>query len=58
MGFEPQIRSVLSQIRPDRQVLLWSATWPKEIQVGSEMIFALQQLKMSPLITIAFVMQC
>ena len=28
MGFEPQIRTILSQIRPDRQTLLWSATWP------------------------------
>ena len=32
MGFEPQIRSIVGQIRPDRQTLLWSATWPKEIQ--------------------------
>jgi ATP-dependent RNA helicase DDX5/DBP2 len=32
MGFEPQIRKVVSQIRPDRQTLLWSATWPKEVQ--------------------------
>ena len=32
MGFEPQIRSLVSQIRPDRQVLMWSATWPKEVQ--------------------------
>jgi len=32
MGFEPQIRKVVSQIRPDRQTLMWSATWPKEIQ--------------------------
>jgi len=32
MGFEPQIRSIVSQIRPDRQVLMWSATWPREIQ--------------------------
>lgn len=32
MGFEPQIRKILQQIRPDRQTLLWSATWPKEIQ--------------------------
>eukprot|EP00494_Astrolonche_serrata_P031816 UN32085 len=32
MGFEPQIRSIVSQIRPDRQVLMWSATWPKEVQ--------------------------
>jgi len=35
MGFEPQIRSIISQIRPDRQTLLWSATWPKEIQALS-----------------------
>eukprot|EP01112_Ceratiomyxa_fruticulosa_P009619 TRINITY_DN251_c0_g1_i1.p1 TRINITY_DN251_c0_g1~~TRINITY_DN251_c0_g1_i1.p1 ORF type:complete len:623 (+),score=135.93 TRINITY_DN251_c0_g1_i1:297-2165(+) len=32
MGFEPQIRSILSQVRPDRQTLMWSATWPKEIR--------------------------
>lgn len=32
MGFEPQIRKIVEQIRPDRQTLLWSATWPKEIQ--------------------------
>ena len=31
-GFEPQLRKIVSQIRPDRQVLMWSATWPKEIQ--------------------------
>lgn len=32
MGFEPQIRSIISQIRPDRQTLMWSATWPREVQ--------------------------
>jgi len=32
MGFEPQIRKILSQIRPDRQTLMWSATWPKEVR--------------------------
>jgi ATP-dependent RNA helicase DDX5/DBP2 len=32
MGFEPQIRKIVSQIRPDRQTLYWSATWPKEVQ--------------------------
>jgi len=32
MGFEPQIRLLCSQVRPDRQVLMWSATWPKEVQ--------------------------
>ncbi len=33
MGFEPQLRKIVSQIRPDRQTLMWSATWPKEVQV-------------------------
>lgn len=33
MGFEPQIRKIVEQIRPDRQTLMWSATWPKEVQV-------------------------
>lgn len=32
MGFEGQIRALVSQIRPDRQVLMWSATWPKEVR--------------------------
>ncbi|KAG5153782.1 hypothetical protein JHK82_011751 [Glycine max] len=32
MGFEPQIRKIVAQIRPDRQTLLWSATWPREVE--------------------------
>ncbi|SBT80472.1 DEAD/DEAH box helicase, putative, partial [Plasmodium malariae] len=32
MGFEIQIRKIVEQIRPDRQTLMWSATWPKEVQ--------------------------
>ncbi|PFH34272.1 putative ethylene-responsive RNA helicase [Besnoitia besnoiti] len=32
MGFEPQVRKIFSQVRPDRQTLLWSATWPKEVR--------------------------
>ncbi|EER06839.1 RNA helicase, putative [Perkinsus marinus ATCC 50983] len=32
MGFEPQVRKIVSQIRPDRQTLMWSATWPKDVQ--------------------------
>lgn len=31
MGFEPAIRKIVPEIRPDRQVLLWSATWPKSV---------------------------
>ena len=32
MGFEPQVRKIVRDIRDDRQTLMWSATWPKEIQ--------------------------
>lgn len=30
--YSQQLRKICSQIRPDRQVLMWSATWPKEVQ--------------------------
>jgi len=32
MGFEPQVRKVISQSRPDRQTLMWSATWPESVK--------------------------
>lgn len=31
MGFEPQIRAIIGQIRPDHQTLMWSATWPDAV---------------------------
>ncbi|KAI1726293.1 DEAD/DEAH box helicase domain-containing protein [Ditylenchus destructor] len=32
MGFEQQIRKIIEQIRPDRQTLMFTATWPKEVR--------------------------
>lgn len=32
MGFEKDIRKIVGQCRPDRQTLMFSATWPTEIQ--------------------------
>eukprot|EP00808_Paulinella_micropora_P002498 g29199.t1 len=32
MGFEKQVKQICSMVRPDRQTLLWSATWPEEIR--------------------------
>ena len=32
MGFEPQIRGIMNYVRSDRQMLMWSATWPKEVE--------------------------
>lgn len=36
MGFEPQIRKIIEQIRPDRQTVMFSATWPKEVRKLAE----------------------
>lgn len=32
MGFVPQIEKIVEYIRKDRQTLMWSATWPTEVQ--------------------------
>ena len=32
MGFRDDLETILTYVRPDRQCLLWSATWPTEIQ--------------------------
>ncbi|XP_072157178.1 ATP-dependent RNA helicase p62 isoform X2 [Bemisia tabaci] len=32
MGFEYQLRKLLNQVRPDRQLVMWSATWPQSVQ--------------------------
>ena len=31
-GFEPQIRSIVKYVPEQRQTMLFSATWPREIQ--------------------------
>jgi ATP-dependent RNA helicase DDX5/DBP2 len=32
MGFEPQIRTIISKIPPKRQTMFFTATWPREVQ--------------------------
>lgn len=32
MGFGPDLNAIFSQIRPDRQVCMWSATWPTAVR--------------------------
>eukprot|EP00002_Diphylleia_rotans_P013145 TRINITY_DN2560_c0_g1_i1.p1 TRINITY_DN2560_c0_g1~~TRINITY_DN2560_c0_g1_i1.p1 ORF type:complete len:503 (-),score=118.52 TRINITY_DN2560_c0_g1_i1:52-1560(-) len=32
MGFQEPLQKILSQVRPDRQTLMFSATWPTEVQ--------------------------
>lgn len=36
MGFEPQIRKILLDIRPDRQTVMTSATWPSSVRQLAE----------------------
>lgn len=33
MGFEPQISRIIGQIRPDRQTVLFSATFPRQVEI-------------------------
>ena len=32
MGFEPQLNQIIPQTHKNRQTLMWSATWPKEVK--------------------------
>lgn len=32
MGFEPQLKKIIAKTNPDRQTLMWSATWPREVK--------------------------
>lgn len=36
MGFEPQIREIVSHIPNERQTLMWSATWPEDVRSLAE----------------------
>jgi ATP-dependent RNA helicase DDX46/PRP5 len=31
MGFEPQVMKIISNVRPDRQTVLFSATFPRNV---------------------------
>jgi len=39
MGFKPQIDEIISQLRPDKQTLMFSATWPKEVKILANNVF-------------------
>lgn len=32
MGFLPQVKRIITELPDERQTLLWSATWPKEVE--------------------------
>ena len=59
MGFEPQIRQIIGKTNPDRQTMMFSATWPKEIrQLASDflvdpvhMVIGSSELTINPRIT-------
>lgn len=33
MGFIPQVKAIINELPQDRQTLMWSATWPKEVEI-------------------------
>ncbi|KAJ8972034.1 hypothetical protein NQ314_000417, partial [Rhamnusium bicolor] len=62
MGFEPQVMRIIDNVRPDRQTVMFSATFPRqmealarrilqrpiEVQVGSKAVDAESSMDMSP----------
>jgi ATP-dependent RNA helicase DDX5/DBP2 len=36
MGFMPQVKEICTSIKTSRQTLLWSATWPKDVEALSK----------------------
>lgn len=40
MGFEPQIKMILTNVRPDRQTVLFSATFPKQVETLARKVLA------------------
>ena len=38
LGFEPQLRAITKHMRTDRQTLMFSATWPAEVQALAERV--------------------
>ena len=38
MGFEPQIAKIMANIRPDRQTVMFSATFPKNVETLAKRI--------------------
>ena len=37
LGMAVSMNKIIEQIRPDRQILMWTATWPEEVQSLAEM---------------------
>lgn len=33
LGFEAQVKKIVEHVRPDRQTLMFSATWPTEVEL-------------------------
>eukprot|EP00993_Chasmostoma_nieuportense_P000136 NODE_1123_length_1647_cov_28.647368_g1056_i0.p1 GENE.NODE_1123_length_1647_cov_28.647368_g1056_i0~~NODE_1123_length_1647_cov_28.647368_g1056_i0.p1 ORF type:complete len:534 (+),score=124.59 NODE_1123_length_1647_cov_28.647368_g1056_i0:39-1604(+) len=45
MGFGPQVTQLAKHLRPDRQTLMWSATWPPEVQQLAQTFLATQYIR-------------
>lgn len=40
MGFEPQVMKIVESIRPDRQTVMFSATFPRQMEALARKILA------------------
>merc|ERR1712157_74707 len=41
LGFEPQVTHVMDQVRPDRQTIMFSATFPRDMEILARKILTL-----------------
>lgn len=41
MGFEPQVNKILENIRPDRQTVMFSATFPRKMEDLARKVFSI-----------------
>ena len=48
LGFEPQLRRIIELVRPERQTMMFSATWPREVeQMAREFLTSATQVQVS-----------
>lgn len=51
MGFEPQVTKILNNIRPDKQTVLFSATFPKQMESLARQVLQNKPIEIQVLFT-------
>jgi ATP-dependent RNA helicase DDX46/PRP5 len=57
MGFEPQVTKIVNNIRPDRQTVMFSATFPKQMEALARTVLQEKPLEIQVNLLLKFVYQ-